>query len=132
MAKTPSQWELDGAFWENLAFTVGVEGSNAINVVVSANGAPGAVPAKLPKLVGWVSDDSDGSSVAATAPTTLAIQSSGRGTLTEHVANKVFTLTLDDNGKADVEFGDAGADTWYLVIVLPSGAVQVSGAVTLA
>lgn len=122
----------DNRVVEDLALSVAAEAGDAIVVTVTAKQAAGGpVPAKLPKIVGYVSDDSDGSSVAGTAPDTLAIQSGGLGTLTEHVANKVFTLTLDDQGVAHVEFGENGADTWYLVLVDPgSGALVISSAVT--
>ncbi len=122
----------DGTYAESIAMSVGTEASNLINVVVSAVQGRGQPPAKFPLLTGWISDSSDGSDVASTAPTTLAIQTGGRGTLTEHVANKVFSLQLNDNGQADVELGKTGVDTWYIVIVDMDGTLVVSGAITFA
>ena len=132
MRATPSA-VIDGKPWDTPSMTVGTEATDKINVVVSVKQATHGGQHKVPKLVGWLSGSSTGTPVVATAPSAgTAIKTSGRGTLTEHLADKVFQITLDGNGYADVELSEAGVATFYLVLVQPNGDLVVSGAITFA
>lgn len=110
--------------------TVGTEAANAILVSIQLTDGAGDALETAAGVWFYVSDDADGSSVAGTAPTTLAIGTDGL--LIEVISNKAGLLVTESDGTADVSFGDAGGDTWYLVLVMPSGEIVVSGAITLA
>lgn len=120
---------LDESILENLAIAVAAEAANIVAVTVTAVQANGNVPTAMPKLAAYVSDASNGSDVAVTAPDTVAIASGGAGTLTEHVSNRVFSITIGDNGQTDIEFGENGTDTWYLNIIKPDGTFLSSDAI---
>jgi hypothetical protein len=47
-------------------------------------------------------------------------------------AAKAFELVSEADGDIDVNLIEAGAGTWYLVVVLPNGLLSVSGAITFA
>jgi hypothetical protein len=101
-------------------FTVGAEAGNVINVGVKLNTA-GSVFA-------YISDNADGSTVAGTAPDTVAIGTDGLAI--PLVAGKAFQLVSEADGDIDINITEVGADTWYLVVVLSTGEIRVSGAIT--
>jgi len=110
------------------SISVGAEDNDSITVSVQlqdANGndldTPGAVQF-------YLSDDADGSSLAGTAPDTVAAGTDGL--MIENVANKAGLLVSEADGDIDVAIGENGSDTWYLVIVLPDGSLVISGAIT--
>lgn len=73
----------------------------------------------------YLSDDADGSSLTAAAPSGgIAIGTDGL--LIEQTANTSGLLITESDGTADVALTEAGAATWYLVVVLPSGKLVVS------
>ena len=77
----------------------------------------------------YLSDDANGSSIAATAPSGgVAIGTDGF--LIPVVADKAFFLCSDADGKVDIILTEAAADTWYLVVVLPNGTHLVSDDIT--
>lgn len=79
----------------------------------------------------YLSDNADGSSLTGTAPSGgIAIGSDGL--LIEQTANTSGLLVTESDGTADVALTEAGAATWYLVVVLPNGRVVVSDAITFA
>lgn len=76
----------------------------------------------------YLSDDANGDSVAATAPSGgVAIGTDG--VLIPVVADKAFFLCSEADGDIDIVLTEAAADTWYLVVVLPNGTHRVSGAI---
>ena len=110
---------------------VGTEAANVINVTIQftdANGDDMAVPVS----VKWYhADDSAGLN-----PTTTA-QDGGTaigtdGALIESVANLSGTMISEADGDVDVDVTDAGTFTTYLVVVMPNGALVISGAITHA
>jgi hypothetical protein len=46
------------------------------------------------------------------------------------VTGKTFLLVSEADGDIDLAIGEAGAGTWYLVLVLPNGKLVVSDAIT--
>lgn len=101
-------------------FTVGAEDANVINVALQLNTA-GSVFA-------YISDNADGSTVAGTAPDTVAIGTDGLAI--PLVAGKAFQLVSESDGDIDINITEDGADTWYLVVVLSTGEIRVSPAIT--
>lgn len=113
--------------------TIGPEtGGNTINVVVqlkaenkknlSGTGNEGAVKF-------YLSDNADGSTLITTAPSGgIAIGTDGL--LIPFVANKAGLLVSENNGRIDINVVEAGAKTLYLILIMPSGRLLKSGAIT--
>lgn len=115
----------------NASFTIGAEATNSINVAVQLEWANGEPVDRRMSVLAYLSDDANGDSVAGTAPDgNVAIGTDG--VLIPIVADKAFQLISEADGDIDLDIGESGADTWYLVIVLPSGDLVVSGAITFA
>lgn len=115
----------------NATITVGSEDTNAINVAVQLLDGNGDNLATAAGVQWYLSDDADGSSLTAAAPDGGAAIGTD-GLLIEQTANTSGLLVTESDGAADVALTEAGAATWYLVLVLPSGRVVVSGAITFA
>lgn len=111
--------------------TVGAETGDSIVVGVQLQNANKVNLAQVGHVRCYISDDADGSSLAGTAPDTVAISADGV-ILLEDVSNKVFTVISNDTGYFDIAIGENGADTWYLVLMMPDGSVVVSEAITFA
>lgn len=108
------------------------EDSNNVDVVVTLLDADDAAIGNVATVQWWISDDSGGDGVCATAPTTVGITPAGAGSIHQLVAGKGGWLTTNASGVCNVRVTDSGSDTWYLVIVLPTGQRVVSNAITVA
>lgn len=113
-------------------FTVGAEAGNAINVAVQLKdrlnkndlGERAAVQF-------YLADDAAGDTPSATAPDGgIAIGTDGA--LIEHAANLSGLAISEVDGDIDIDLTESGTGTWYLVLVMPDGQLQVSGAITFA
>lgn len=111
-------------------FTIGEEsGGDVINVAIQLKDARG-VNMKVRTCVGWyLSSDANGDALAA-APTTLAIGTDGL--LMEQVSNSFGRMVSEADGDIDIDITQAGAATYYLVLIMPNGELIVSGAITFA
>ena len=126
--KSQCPWETGVA--NDASFTIGAETTNVINVGVQLMDRGHEVTQRV-GLLAYLSDDANGDSVAGTAPTTVAIGTDG--VAIPLVAGKCFLLTSEADGDIDINITlSSGADTWYLVLVMPDGALKVSPAITLA
>lgn len=113
------------------SLSVGAEAGNAIVVSIQLQDMNGNDLANRGSVLAYLSDDANGDSVAATAPDGgVAIGTDGLAI--PLVAGKCFLLTSEADGDIDLELTESGADTWYLVVVLPHGELAVSGAITFA
>jgi hypothetical protein len=126
---TPELATLAGVLTDAI-ITVGDEDADAISVGIQLKDANGDDLAAAAGLYAYLSDDADGSSVAATAPDTAAIGTDGLAI--ELVAKKAWLLVSEADGDIDLAIGENGADTWYLVLVLPNGKLVISDAITFA
>lgn len=84
---------------------------------------PGAVFA-------YLSDDADGSSIAATAPDG-GVDVRTDGVAIPLVADKAFQLISEADGDIDLAIQESSADTFYLVLVI-GDVLVISGAITFA
>lgn len=112
---------------------VGAEGGGGttINVAIQLNKADGNPAAMRESVFAYLSDDANGDSIAATAPSGgWAIGTDGL--LIPVVAGKAAVLVSEADGDIDITITEAGAATWYLILVLPSGKLAASGAITFA
>jgi hypothetical protein len=122
---------LDNRF-SQLAATIGAEASNIKNVALTFKDADGVVCASPAGAFCYLSDNSDGSTLTATAADTLAIGTNG--VLIPLVTGKAFYLVSEaTTGLADVDITYAsGAKTWYLFVVAFNSTPWSSGAITFA
>lgn len=113
-------------------FTVGAEASNVINVAVQLvdrlNGNEVGERVAVPF---YISDDANGDSIA-TAAASGGIAIGTDGLMVEWTTDKAGLLVSESDGDIDIDITETGADTWYLVLVMPDGKLQVSGAITFA
>lgn len=115
----------------SVTFTIGTEAANAINVAMQFNDYSGSPLAVRSSVFVYLSDDANGDSVAGTAPDGgVAVGTDGLAI--PLVAAKAFQCTSESDGDLDLTITESGVDTWYVVVVLPSGELTVSGAVTFA
>jgi hypothetical protein len=112
-------------------FTIGTEAADAINVAVQLKSARAKATGQRVGLFCYLSDDANGDSVVATAPSSgWAIGTDGL--LHPVTANKAAVIVSESDGQFDVTITESGAKTCYLVIVMPDGSLAVSGAITFA
>ena len=121
----------DFAVPDSATITVGTEGANSINVAVQLLDGAGNEIVTRAGIMAYLSDDANGDSVAGTAPDgNVAIGTDG--VLIPVVADKAFYLVSESDGDIDLDIGEAGADTWYLILVMPLGELVASDAITFA
>lgn len=114
----------------NASFVIGAETENVINVGIQLKDV-GRDLTQRACIKAYLSDDATGDSVAGTAPTTVAIGTDG--VIMPLIAGKVFMLTSEADGDIDINITlSSGADTWYLVLVMPDGHLEISNAITFA
>lgn len=114
------------------AFVIGAEaGGDTINVGIQLKDSAGDDLAVRGSVLAYLSDDANGDSVAATAPSGgVAIGTDGLAI--PLVADKAFLLTSEADGDIDLDIVEAAGDTWYLILVMPDGKLVASNAITFA
>lgn len=104
--------------------TVGTEAANAINVAIQLKGPNGDV-SRSGGVFAYLSDNADGSTIAVSAPSGgWAIGTDGL--LIPVVANKAAYLISEADGDIDVTITEVTDKTFYLVIVLPDGSLNIT------
>lgn len=112
---------------DGVVFTVGAEVANVIAVDVQFKNGEVDVVTDVISCLAYLSDDAAGDTFSATAPSSVPTGDD----LVILALNRVFLLvTTGTDGKLTVNITEAGADTWFLVVVLPSGKIAVSDAIT--
>lgn len=115
------------------AIVVGAEntGAGTINVAIQLKDSAGADLAVRGGVLAYLSDDAAGDTVAGTAPDGgWAIGTDGM--LIPLVADKTAMLVSEADGDIDITITESGADTWYLILVMPDGKLVASDAITFA
>jgi hypothetical protein len=111
------------------AVVVGAAAGDDINVTIQLKDAAGTDLAVRGSVFAYLSDDANGDAVAATAPDGgVAIGTDGLAIPV--VADKAFTLVSEADGDIDLTITESGADTWYLILVMPDGKLVASDAIT--
>jgi hypothetical protein len=105
-------------------------GGDTINVGIQLNDAAGAAMATRTTLLWYLSSDANGDAIASATSGGIAIGTDGL--LVEWTTNVSGMVTSEADGDIDVNIVEAGALTVYLVLVLPTGKLTVSGAITFA
>ncbi|MBN50037.1 MAG: hypothetical protein CMN85_10885 [Spongiibacteraceae bacterium] len=112
--------------------TVGTEAANVINVAIQLEQPNGDALDEFGYVTAYLSDDSGGDGVAGTAPSGTVVIGTDGAIIGEITAKKVLLLQSEADGDIDINITETGADTWYLVVILPSGVKVVSDAITFA
>lgn len=121
----------DAVVIDDVTITIGAEDTNSINVALQLRSG-GEDLAQVGIVEAYLSDAATGIGIAATAPDgDIAIGTDG-AILGELVADKYFILQSEADGDIDLDIGETGADTFYLVVILPGGSIKVSDAITFA
>lgn len=116
---------------KNATFVIGAEAANIINVGIQLQDSGGVDLTVRGSIFAYLSDDANGDSLVATGPTTVAIGTDG--TIAALIAVKYFAVWSEADGDIDINITlSAGAATYYLVLIMPSGKRVISGAITFA
>ena len=122
---------LDGSPLGDHTFTIGSELTDTINVAIQLVDGNGVALAVRGAVLAYLSDDANGDSIAAAAPSGgWAIGTDGL--LIPVVTNKAAWVISESDGDIDITITEAGAATWYLILVLPDGTLIGSAAITFA
>lgn len=113
------------------AIVVGAQAGDDINVAIQLKDSAGADLAVRGSVLAYLSDDANGDSIAGTAPSGNVVIGTD-GLAIPLVAKKCFLLTSEADGDIDITITEAGADTWYLILVMPDGKLVASDAITFA
>lgn len=112
------------------SFTVGDEDADAINVAVQLQ-VGGSDADQRTAVMCYLSSDSAGDSVAAAPDGGAAIGTDG-SIIKEHTAELVFSVVSEADGEFDITITESTAKTFFLNVILPSGRVVTSPAITFA
>ena len=116
----------------SVVMTVNVEAADQIIVDVQLNDAEGNALEEIGVVDFYLSDDAAGAVPTAAVPDGGVAVGTAGGML-ETVADAAGKLISDATGLVNVEIDDTvGTPTWYLVIVLPTGGLVISDAITFA
>jgi len=123
--------KLDATVCGGANIVVGSLVGDVINVAIQLEDGTGADMAVESAIHAYLSDSADGSDVAGTAPSGgVAVNTDGLAI--PLVADKAFLLVSEADGDIDLDVEDSGADTWYLVLVLPNGKLVISDAIAIS
>ena len=112
----------------NATFSIGTEASDTIRVTVQLKDRAGSNLAIPARVGAYLSDNSDGSTLASSAPSGgWAIGDSG--ILLPLVTNKVAYFICTSSGLFNIDITETSAKTFYLVLSLPLGNLKISTAI---
>jgi len=111
---------------------VGSEISNARAITIQLKDSNGKDVADRTVVQAFVLADANGDAIATTGGSTgIAIGTDG-AILATLVAKKAFTLISEADGDIDLTWTDTGTEAAYLALLLPTGRLVISSALTNA
>ncbi len=122
------EWTANAA---GASFTIGSESSNTINVSVQLTDALGDNLERANAVMAYLSSDASGQVIEA-ADTALSVALGTNGVFSELAADNTFMLVTEATGVVDIDITDTRVNTVYLNVILPSGKIVTSGAITFA
>ena len=126
----PNLSPFETVLFDRASFTIGSETSDAINVGIQLKVGANDLDQRGAVLC-YLSDNANGDTIISGAPSGgVAIGSDGLAI--PLVTNKAFLLVSEADGDIDITITDTSARTIYVVLVMPSGELVVSAAVTFA
>lgn len=115
---------------DNVTFVIGAEtGGNTINVAMKFLDATGVPCWQKASVEAFLSDSATVLALTATTPTSVAIGTNG--SILAEVAGKMFNLISNAAGLCDINIVKNTPTTYFLVVILPTGKIVVSGPITL-
>lgn len=115
----------------NVEFTVGAEATNVIKVTARVRAANGRTLQKRQNVRAYLTQNTTTLAVAGAAPSGTVVVAAKGVIVVSPTAKLVHDVTLDANGEFDLNITEAGAATWYLVVVVGDQCF-VSDAITFA
>lgn len=112
-------------------FTIGAEDTNAIITAIQVLDLDGKPLRKRVMLPFYFSSNAAGSAIATAASGAVAIANS-TGLLIASVAKLAGYVVTNTSGQANISITEADGLTTHIVLVLPTGQLAVSGAITHA
>ena len=135
----PSAWNNR---WEardvgGASFAIGTEGTNAITTSIQLLDTEGRAMQKRCSLRGYISSDANGDVIEAVSATlTITLGTDGvimLGGAANVVGHHDFQIVSESDGDMDLIITQtSGADTHYIVLILPNGDLVVSPAIVFA
>lgn len=122
-----------GDFIWTVGLTVSAESTNTVTVAVAVTDAvTGASPGVAVALPFYISSDAAGQVLEAGTDLSLTAGTDGLVILSGGDSKVYGHLVTETTGEMDFVVTDTGTDTYYLNVILPSGKIVTSGAITLA
>jgi hypothetical protein len=112
-------------------FTVGTEATDVITVAVQLKDRNSNDIGERVKVGWFLSDDANGDSLVATAASG-GVAAGTDGWVSSDVTGKRGIAVSESDGDIDIAITHSGAKVCYLGLIMPSGNVVMSGAVTFA
>lgn len=113
-------------------YTIGAEASNAITVNIQLTDAQGKDLAIRNAVHAYLSNDATGDTIEA-ASVGLSVAAGTDGLVIELATDNCFLLVSEADGDIDVVVTETtGANTMYLVLVMPDGRIIPSAVLTFA
>lgn len=116
--------------FDNVGFSIGVEGSNTIIVAVQLKRGLSDIAVRA-RCRMFLSDDANGDSIIAVAVTALAAGTDGWYEAITAAKSGHFTSEADGDIDVSINF-TGGAKTVYLGVEMPDGAIRMSNAIVFA
>lgn len=113
------------------SITVGVEATNVRTIAIQLRDGLGADMARRSAVQIAVFADANGDAFVATGGST-GIAVGADGALLPIVAKKLFLAISEADGDIDLTWTDTGTEVAYLGVILPSGKIIASAALTNA
>lgn len=119
-------------FCVDASITVGAESSNARAIAIQLKDANGKDVTERTVVDVYVLADANGDAIVGTGGSTgIAIGTDG-AILATVVAKKHFRVISEADGDIDLTWTDTGTEAAYLAVVLPTGRMVISSALTNA
>lgn len=117
-------------FVSELKWTIGPDTSNVLNVGIQFCDANYNAIGGVGQVRAYLSDNPDGSTLTGTTPNgSVAIGTNG--VAIPLIAKQVFELISNKSGQVDLNIGNSTGHTFYLVVLMPDGAIRVSPAIVV-
>jgi hypothetical protein len=114
------------------SYTIGAEGANAITVNIQLKDFLGKDLARRNAVMAYLSNDANGDTIEA-ASAGLSVAAGTDGLVIELATDNHFMLVSESDGDIDVVVTETtGANSIYLILVMPDGHLVPSGVLTFA
>jgi len=112
-------------------FVVGADAGTTVTVNIQLVDGAGAATAVRGSVFAYLSDDANGDSIVASAPSG-GWAAGTDGVLIPVVAGKAAQLVSEADGDIDVVITEAGTKNCYLILVMPTGKLVASTVIAFA